>query len=75
MTSSSTDRVLQEAYAAHQSSQPELAERLYKKLLRLAPRDSDGRNLLGLLYIELERFDEAAQQIRHAMTVRPGDPH
>jgi len=75
MTSSSTDRILQEAYAAHQSSQPELAERLYKKLLRLAPRDSDGRNLLGLLYIELGRFDEAAQQIRRAMTVRPGDPH
>ncbi len=75
MTSNSADRILQEAYAAHQSSQPELAERLYKKLLRLAPRDSDGRNLLGLLYIELERFDEAAQQIRRAMTVRPGDPH
>jgi len=75
MKRDSADRLFQEAYAAHQSSQPELAERLYKKLLRLAPRDSDGRNLLGLLYIELERFDEAAQQIRRAMTIRPGDPH
>jgi Tfp pilus assembly protein PilF len=75
MTRDSADRLLQEAYTAHQSSQSELAERLYKKLLRLAPRDSDGRNLLGLLYIELERFDEAAQQIRRAMTIRPGDPH
>lgn len=75
MTRDSADRLLQKAHAAHQSNQPELAERLYKKLLRLAPRDSDGRNLLGLLYIEQRRFKEAAQQIRRGMAISPGNSH
>lgn len=72
MSAKKTDKLLREAYAAHQSQQANTAERLYKKLLRASPRDSDARNLLGLLYIQERRFAEAAQQIRRAIATTPG---
>ncbi len=70
----SADRILAEAYAAHQSGRHHDAERLYQKVLRSNPRDAEARNLLGLLYLHRQRFDESARQIRRALAVSPGNP-
>lgn len=68
-----TDRLLQRAYRAHQSNQFAEAERLYLRLLELAPGDVDAGNLLGLLYLQTGRPGKAVPRIRKTVSITPQD--
>jgi len=71
--SSKIDRLLGEAYAAHQARQSDVAEKLYRHVLEMSPKDSDAANLLGLLYIEEQRFPEARNVIQRAIAIQPNN--
>ena len=74
MIREATEKLFARAYAAHQAGRPADAERLYRNVLRSNPRDSDARNLLGLLFLQQERFAESANEIRRALELRPDNP-
>ena len=67
------DRLLRQAYQAHQARRPREAESLYRQLLEIAPADVEGCNLLGLLYLETDRPADAARMIRRGLELRPDD--
>jgi tetratricopeptide (TPR) repeat protein len=68
------DQLLSQAYAAHQARRVSQAEKLYQQVLRTDPSDSDAANLLGLLYIESQRFEEARDLISMAVRIQPDNP-
>ena len=69
------DRLLSEAYAAHQARHLDVAERLYRRVLEQDPDDTDAANLLGLLYIETGKFATARKVIEQAIAIQPDNPH
>lgn len=71
MTDRKSEILFAEAYAAHQARRTAEAEHLYKQVLHLDPRDSDAHNLLGLLFLQQNRFAESAAQIRAALELSP----
>lgn len=49
-------------------------ERLLKKLINLAPKFGIYRNKLGLVFMELEQWDDALSQFTKAITIDPDNP-
>ncbi len=49
-------------------------ERLLKKLINLAPKFGMYRNKLGLVYMELEQWDDALSQFSKAIKIDPDNP-
>lgn len=50
------------------------AERLYREILRAAPRAFEPRHMLGVVRAQQGRNDEALALIGEALQARPGDP-
>ena len=73
MSRQASDKLLNQAYTAHQEGRAEEAERLYKRLLRKSAGDTDALNLLGLLYLQMGRFNDAKHQIRRALARAPNN--
>lgn len=65
------DAAFRDAMAAHQSGHFADAAARYQALLPAAPRDAQLRYLLGAATIELDRFDEAIENLERANTLRP----
>lgn len=74
MSRQALENLIAQAYEAHRAGRHDDAERFYKRVLRRDPGDSEARNLLGLLFLQQQRFAEAAQEIRRALAHRPGNP-
>lgn len=73
MTLSNTDKLLQEAFQAHQAGKLADAERLYRELLALEPNDLDACNLLGILCLESSRPGDAAPLFESSAAACPND--
>ena len=68
---SDVDGWVREALALHQAGNVVAAEPLYRKALDAAPTHVDALYLLGMLYLDLERFEPAEQLLRRAVTGKP----
>ncbi len=64
---------LAEADRLHQSGQIEKAEALYKEIISSDGKNVAALNLLGLLCIQSDRFEQAAGHIQLALTAKPDD--
>jgi len=73
LTLSNIDKLLQEAFRAHQAGKLADAERLYRELLALEPNDFDTCNLLGILYLESSRPGDAVPLFMSSAALRPTD--
>lgn len=69
-----TARLLEEATALHRSGRLEEAERVYRKVLKINPRDPDGLHLLGVLHDQRGDAQEGAGLIKRALAVRDDFP-
>jgi len=77
--SEAVSRMLAEAFQLHRSrtaSEPDLrrAESMYRHVLNFHSRHVVANNLLGLLYIQTRRFDEAVHFIKAALAEKIDDP-
>ncbi|MBM3728508.1 MAG: tetratricopeptide repeat protein [Acidobacteria bacterium] len=50
------------------------AETGFRRVLELEPRNAGALGNLGVVYVRLERFDDAARAYQAALKVAPGDP-
>ena len=75
MTLSNTDKLLQDAFQAHQAGKLADAERLYRELLALEPNDFEACNLLGILFLESSRPGDAVPLLESSAAARPTDGH
>jgi tetratricopeptide (TPR) repeat protein len=66
--------VLSQAVAAHQAGDLAQADRLYKKLLKSDPANSDALHLRGLIEFQRNRPERAIDLIERAILRCPSDP-
>lgn len=59
------------ALTQHQSGKLSEAEKLYLEILELAPDNTDTLNLLGLLKLQQQQFDDAIFYIKKAVALKP----
>ena len=71
---SKIERLLGDAWTAHQSGDLGRAESGYRRILRQQPRSAEAANLLGVLYIQERRFDDARTAMKKAVALTPRDP-
>ena len=67
----STARIFDEAVALHRAGRLAEAEQRYKTLLAGEPGHADAAGLLGTLYAQQDRYDEAAE-LRASSPASPG---
>ena len=65
---------LQEALREHRAGRPEIAERLYRRILAIERDHTDALQLLGLLYKQLGKLEGAASLMRQSLTHAPAQP-
>jgi protein O-GlcNAc transferase len=61
-----------EARAHHGAGRLEEAERLYQRILRIAPGDLDARHMIGVLLLQQDRAAEAADILSPLLREAPG---
>ena len=66
-----TNIILQQAIAAHQLSDLNLAENLYLSLLKTDAQHPDAKHNLDLLYISVEQPADALPLLRRALEGHP----
>jgi tetratricopeptide (TPR) repeat protein len=67
-------RNLSTAARLHQAGNLIEAERIYREILDIEPRRFDVRYLLGAIFLQQHRYNEAEQQIGMAVEIRPDVP-
>ena len=67
------DQIIERAHQQHRSGEVVRAESLYRQVLHFDGDHVVANNLLGLLCLQLQRFDEAAKYIESALRVMPDD--
>src|SRR5579871_6902208 len=69
---------IQELFAAaahrHRDGQLQEAERLYRSILAIAPCHADSLHLLGVIALQVGRYDESATLIGKAIGANPQAP-
>lgn len=65
--------IIGRAYKLHQSGHAAKAESLYRQVLHFDNDHVAGNNLMGLLCLQAQRFDESVQFIEKALSVMPND--
>jgi len=63
------------AYDNHQKNNLELAESLYKKILKLNAQHFEAIFLLGTLYLQKRNFDIAKEYLNKALKIKPEHAH
>ncbi len=66
------DTLFAQSTRDHQHGRAVQAEAGYRKILRIDPRHADANQLLGVICIQTQRFDEAVNHLRHAVMQNPG---
>ncbi len=69
-----TRELLQAALQAHQGGKPQDAERLYRQVLSVEPRNPDALHLLGLLAFQLGKLDIARELMGQSLRIAPNVP-
>ena len=67
------DTIIERAHQQHRSGQVARAESLYRQVLHFDAKHVVANNLLGLLCLQTQRFDEAVKYIESALLVMPDD--
>ena len=65
---------LEKGYARQQQGDLATAEKAYLKVLRRDPGNEFALNLMGVVCVRAERFDEAVDYLTRALQVNSGDP-
>lgn len=65
---------LAQAFRAHQAGHRSDAERLYRDVLAVEPRNAAALHLLGALLHQSSRSDEGASLMRQAIAIEPRNP-
>ncbi|MFZ5690451.1 MAG: tetratricopeptide repeat protein [Pseudomonadota bacterium] len=65
---------LAQAFRAHQAGHRSDAERLYRDILAVEPRNAAALHLLGALLHQAGRSDEGASLMRQAIAIEPRNP-
>lgn len=65
---------LQVAFQHYQNQELEQAERIYREVLSVDPRNFDALHLLGLLAYRTGRYDDAIERLRGAVEVNAAHP-
>jgi tetratricopeptide (TPR) repeat protein len=73
-TAMNTKELLQAALQAHQGGRPQDAERLYRQVLTVDPRNPDALHLLGLLAFQLGKLDIARDLMSKSLQLAPNVP-
>ena len=66
-------QILQQARQHHQAGRLREAEALYRSILDTTPDHPDANNMLGLLFIQMDRPDAAVDCIRKSLATKPGN--
>jgi tetratricopeptide (TPR) repeat protein len=66
--------VMATAVASHRAGHLDDAERGYRQMLVMNPRDADALHLLGTIAVQRGRWNEAIASLRSAKRQRPEDP-
>ena len=66
-------KTMQEAFDLHQSGQLHDAERLYQKIIEQDPNYADALYLLGLIFSDFDKKDEAIRLIQAAIKNNPAE--
>lgn len=66
--------ILAQAFRAHQAGHRSDAERMYRDVLTMEPRNATALHLLGALTHQGGQSDEAASLIRQAIAIEPNNP-
>src|SRR5215471_8114403 len=67
-------QMLRRALSVHQQGQLDEAERLYRSVLAVAPRNADALHFLGVLASQHGRKEEALELIGRAIELGPSNP-
>lgn len=62
------------ALGEHRAGRLEIAERLYRQVLKIMPNQPDALQLLGLLSKQLDNLELAASLMRQSLVYAPGQP-
>jgi predicted O-linked N-acetylglucosamine transferase (SPINDLY family) len=69
-----TTALFDQALALHRSGRGDQAEPLYRRILAAAPNDFPARCMLGVLRLEQDRPEEAAEELAVAVQMNPRAP-
>lgn len=69
-----TQTLTDQAVSLHRSGNLFEAERLYRQILAVEPRNFTARHLLGVVRAQQGQSEEALAEITAALAIRPGDP-
>lgn len=67
------DGLIERAHQQHRAGDFRKAESLYRQVLNFESKHAVANNLLGLLCLQTQRFDEAIKCIENALSIRPDD--
>ena len=67
----SNEQLAKLAIQSHNAGDLATAERIYRQILALDPRDPDALHLLGVLCCQTGRIDESERLIKYALELRP----
>lgn len=70
-----TAEALQNAVRNHQTGKLDVAENLYREILRFSPDHADTLNLLGVLLHQQGKTDEGIASLRQAISGNPSSAH
>lgn len=74
MSAPTISQTLEVAYQHHQAGRLPEAEALYREILDREPRCAEARHHLGLIALQVGQYAVAAELIRDAAVLAPGDP-
>jgi tetratricopeptide (TPR) repeat protein len=66
--------IIGKAHHWHQAGETGRAESMYRQVLHFDENHVVGNNLMGLLCLQTQRFEDAARYIGKALSVMPDDP-
>lgn len=66
--------LMQQAVAHHQKGDTDAAEAMYQKVLQTTPQHFDALRLLGGLYIQQNRAEDAMRCLQQALAITPHHP-
>lgn len=67
--------LFQQALSTHKAGQLAQAERLYQQIIHQLPGHFDAFHHLGILYFQMQRYQESIQHILKAIELNPTQPH
>ena len=71
LESENPDYIMQSAYLKHQQGYAEKALEMYKKVLELDPDHKGANNMMGMIAVDEERYDDAIRYFEKAIDDEP----